>query len=157
MAASVRIWLEVAHHPGFRIGGWAFLRQNAREVSGTAGGARGVDLERTSLAAIAASLTGLASDTHVDLQSASPLVLAIPRRIAAAEAGDDPPSDNLDLWAQAATVLRRVRLAPRLAETGPDTPSAFIAAWADFARDRAKDRGAFTSAIPKPNLAKAGV
>ncbi len=26
MPSSVRIWLEVAHHASFRIGGWAFLR-----------------------------------------------------------------------------------------------------------------------------------
>jgi hypothetical protein len=45
----------------------------------------------------------------------------------------------------------------RRAEPAPGTPTAFAAAWADLARDRAKDKGAFTAAIPKPNLAKAGV
>ena len=57
MPESVRIWLEVAHHAAFRIGGWAFVRANAGEVSGTAGGARAIDLERVSLAALAAALT----------------------------------------------------------------------------------------------------
>jgi hypothetical protein len=47
----------------------------------------------------------------------------------------------------------------RRAELTPDaeTPTPFAAAWAEFARDRAKDKGAFTAAIPKQNLAKAGV
>jgi len=157
MPASVRIWLEVAHHAGFRAGGWAFVRRNAGEVSGIAGGARAIDLERTSLAALAAALAGLAQGASVELQSASPSVLAIPGRIAAAEAGENPPTENLDLWAQAVSALRRVRLVTRRSEIAPGAPTAFAAAWADFARDRAKDKGAFTAVIPKPNLAKAGV
>ena len=42
------------------------------------------------------------------------------------------------------------------ARSGPDanTPSAFAGAWADLARDKANAKGAFASAIPKPNLAK---
>ena len=155
MPAQVRIWLEVAHHASFRIGGWAFVRRNAGEVSGTAGGARQIDLERTSLAAIAAALAGAEPSANVELLSASKSVLAIPDRLTAAEAGENPPEENLDLWAQASTALRRVRLVMRPAESG--APTAFAAAWADFARDRAKDKGAFTAAIPKPNLAKAGV
>jgi hypothetical protein len=157
MPASIRIWVEVAHHATFRIGGWAFVRVNAGEVSGTAGGARGIDLERTSLAAIAAAMTDLPRGACVELHTSSPAALAIPGRIAAAEAGENPPPENLDLWAQAITALRRVRLVTRPAELAPSSPTAFAAAWAEFARDRAKDRGAFTAVIPKPNLAKAGV
>ncbi|MDB5480226.1 MAG: hypothetical protein JWO83_1279 [Caulobacteraceae bacterium] len=157
MPASVRIWLEVAHHANFRIGGWAIVRLNAGEVSGSAGGARRFDLERTSLAAIAAALADLAPGAGVELQTASPAVLAIPCRITAAEAGQNAPVENVDLWAQAATAIRRVRLVTRRAELAPGAPTAVAAAWADFARDRAKDRGAFTAVIPKANLAKAGV
>lgn len=157
MPASVLIWLEVAHHANFRIGGWASLRVDAGEVSGSAGGARRFDLEQTSLAAIAAALAGLAQGAGVELQTASPAVLAIPGRISAAEAGENAPVENLELGAQAATALRRVRLVTRRAEVAPGAPTAFAAAWADFACVRAKDRGAFTAVIPKPNLAKAGV
>jgi hypothetical protein len=157
MPPSVRIWLEVAHHANFRIGGWAVVRLNAGEVSGTAGGARRFDLEQTSLAAIVAALAGLAQGAGVELQTSSPQVLAIPGRITAAEAGENAPMENLELWAQATTALRRVRLVTRHAELAPDGPTAFAAAWADFARDRAKDKGTFTAVIPKPNLAKAGV
>jgi hypothetical protein len=157
MSAPVRIWLEVAHHAAFRIGGWAFLRADAGAVSGTAGGRRAIDLERTSLAAIAASLAGVGQGACVELRTSSDAVLAIPGRIAAAEAGENPPGENLDLWAQAATALRRVRLVAHHAELAPGAPAAFAAAWADFARDRAKDKGAFAAPIPKQNLAKAGV
>jgi hypothetical protein len=157
VSASVRIWLEVAHHATFRIGGWAFVRANGGAVSGTAGGRRAIDLERTALEALAAALADLTKGACAELHTASPAVLAIPGRIAIAEAGEIPPSENLDLWAQVATALRRVRLVTRRPDLVPDGPGAFAAAWADFARDRAKDKGAFTAAIPKPNLAKAGV
>jgi hypothetical protein len=157
MNAPVRIWLEVAHHKAFRIGGWAFVRLAAGEVSGTAGGERRIDLERTGLAALAAALRDLPPGASVELHTSSPQLLAIPRRVAAAEIGENPPADNLDLWAQAATALRRLDLRVSRAEPAPRSPSAFAAAWADLARDRAKDKGAFTAAIPKPNLAKAGV
>ncbi len=39
----------------------------------------------------------------------------------------------------------------------PGAPSAFAAAWAELARDKAKTKGPFLSPIPKVNLAKAGV
>jgi ribonuclease HI len=157
MATSVRIWLEAAHHESFRIGGWAFVRLTAGEVRGAAGGARRVDPEQASLIAFAAALADPAPGAGVDLHTSSSLVLDIPGRITAAEAGDNAPTQNLDLWAQAATALRRVRLVTCRAELTPGSPAAFAAAWADFARDRAKDKGAFTAVIPKSNLAKAGV
>lgn len=157
MPAPVRIWLEVAHHPAFRVGGFAFLRQAAGEVSGTAGGERRIDAERAGLAALIAALSGLPGGAEVELHTSSAQLLAIPRRIAAAEAGEDAPADNLDLWAQARTAFQRLRLVMRPAAPAPRTPSAFAAAWAELGRDRAKDKGAFTAAIPKPNLAKAGV
>jgi ribonuclease HI len=157
MPAPVRIWLEVAHHAAFRIGGWAFVRLEAGGVSGTAGGERRIDAERTGLMALAAALRDLAPGAAVELHTASPQLLAIPRRIATAEAGETPPTENLDLWAQAATALRRPGFVVRRSEPAPGSPAAFAAAWADLARDRAKDKGAFTAAIPKPNLAKAGV
>jgi hypothetical protein len=155
MNAPVRIWLEIAHHEAFRIGGWAFVRTNGGEVSGTAGGERRIDPERTALAAMA--LRDLAPGASVELYTSSSRLLAIPARISAANAGENPPSENLDLWAQIATTLRVVCVRVSRAELAPRSGSAFAAAWADLARDRAKDKGAFTSAIPKPNLAKAGV
>jgi len=157
MHAPVRIWLEVAHHQAFRVGGWAFVRLKGGEVSGAAGGERRIDPERTALAAIAAALRNLAPGTSVELHTSSSQLLAIPGRISAAEAGEKPPAENLDLWAQVATALRDLGVRMGRAELAPRSGSAFAAAWADLARDRAKDKGAFISAIPKANLAKAGI
>jgi hypothetical protein len=157
MPAPVRIWLEVAHHGAFRIGGWAFVRVNAGAVSGSAGGERRVDLERTALAAFVAALSGLAPGEGAELLTSAPSVLAIPRRVAAAETGESPPTEDLALWAQAAAALARPGLVISPASVAPHTPTSFAAAWADLACDRAKDKGAFTAVIPKHNLAKAGV
>ena len=157
MNAPARIWLEVAHHKAFRVGGWAFVRAQGGEVSGVAGGDRRIDTGRTDLAALAAALRDLPPGTAVELYTSSPQVLAIPARVAAAEAGEEPPTEDLDLWAQTATTLRRLEVHMRRADLAPRSPAAFASAWADLARDRAKDKGAFTSAIPKPNLAKAGI
>ena len=155
-AEPVRIWLEASHHPAFRVGGWAWVRAEAGAVSGWAGGARGVDAERAALLALAAALKAEAgAGRAVRVMTASAGVAAIPARIAAAEAGGEAPAADLELWAQAMAALGRdVEIVP--AATGPGTPGAFAQAWAELARDKAKG-GAFLSAIPKPNLAKAGV
>ena len=157
MPAPVIIWLEIAHHAAFRIGGWAYVRLNAGVVSGTAGGERQTDPERSALTAISAALGILPPGSAVELHTSSPLVLATPRRIGAAEAGEDPPNDNLDLWAKVSVVLGRVDLVVRRAQPTPGGTSAFAAAWADFAQGRARARGLFSAPIPKVNLAKAGV
>jgi len=158
MPATIRIWLELAHHAAFRVGGWAFVRVDAAgQVSGTAAGERRLDPGRAALLALRAALQGLPPGVPAELSTASAAVLAIPRRLAAAEAGQDPPGEDLDLWAQAATALRSGQVALRRAEPAPGSPAVFAAAWAELARDRAKDKGAFSAAIPKPNLAKAGV
>jgi len=157
MSAPIRIWLEIAHHAAFRVGGWAFVRADAGGVSGAAGGERQIDLERAGLAGLLAALRDVSAGASVELFTASPDLLAVPRRIAAAEASEDPPAANLDLWASVSTELRRLKVTARRAERAPQSPTAFAAAWADLARDRAKDKGAFKAPIPKPNLAKAGV
>jgi hypothetical protein len=144
----LRIWLEVAHHTAFRIGGWAFVRAQADGLTGQAGGERRLDAERTALLALLAALKGLQGPAT--LATASPLVAAIPARIAAFEAGEPAPAENLDLWAQATTALKAVRIV-----RAPANP--FCAGWAELARDRAKDKGSFSAPIPKANLAKAGV
>jgi hypothetical protein len=154
MSAPDRLWLEISHHAAFRVGGWAFVRRG-ESVTGQAGGARRLDLERTALSALVAALRGPFAGP-VEIRTSSAELAAIPARIAAAEAGEDPPQDHLELWAEAAGLLRRTGAA--ISRSGPTEPaSAFAAAWAAFARDRAKDKGPFESAIPKPNLAKAGV
>ena len=157
MATSIQIWLEIAHRAKYRLGGWAFVRGVRGGVVGTAGGARQSDLERTSLLALAGALAGLAQGAVVQLHTSSPELLALPARIAEFEANNSAPSENLDAWAQVSTGLRRIQLDMRPVSSAPDSRAAFAAAWAAFALDRTRDRGAFTAPIPKSNLLKAGV
>ena len=157
MAAPLVIWLETSHHAAFRMAGWAHVRADGGAVAGWAGGDRRMDAERTALSGLLAALRDLPPARPVRLLTASPLVAAIPARIAAAKAGDDPPTDNLDLWAQAMKVLAAGPVQIERAAREPAGIPEFAAAWAEFARDKAKDKGPFTSAIPKPNLAKLDV
>ena len=151
MSAPIRIWLEISHHTAFRVGGWAWVRADGVSVSGHAGGDRSVDAERTALAGLIAALDRPPGPQPSQLHTASDLVVAIPARIKVAQAGEDPPTENLDLWARATTLLAA---APVAIVPTSGAPAVFAAAWADFARDRAKDRGRFAAPIPKANLAR---
>ena len=155
MADAVRIWVETTHHAAFRCGGWAFVRKDPGGLSGAAGGDRSVTPERAMLAGLAEALKGLTVGASVEVRSSNARIAALPARIASFGSGVDPPTENLDLWAQLTTALKSVRIVG--AVNSPGTPSAFAAAWAELARDKAKATGPFRSAIPKPNLLKAGV
>ncbi|MEP6475394.1 MAG: ribonuclease H [Gemmatimonadota bacterium] len=152
-ALPIRIWLEIDHQTTFRSGGWAFVLAEGSALSGVAGGERGPSAERIALAGLAEALKGAPPAAAVEVRTASAAVLAAYRRLTNT---DDPPAEDLELWAQIATSLkgRPVRFAP--APAAPRTPGAFAAAWAELARDKAKTRP-FRAAIPKTNLAKAGV
>jgi hypothetical protein len=65
------------------------------------------------------------------------------------------PEEDLDLWAPILTASAGRRLSLSIAPAAAATPLGFAAAWAELSRDKAKATGAFTAAIPKPNLAKA--
>lgn len=151
-AAPHRLWTRSAHHPAFRSGGWAWVRLVAGERAGQAGGERGATARRMTLAGLAAALKDLPPGP-VAIDLGDPALAALLRRIAAGEtlADDAAPTDDLDLWAALTTALkgRAVTFAP-IAKG-----AAFAQAWADLAMDKAKMGGAFASAIPKPNLAKA--
>jgi len=157
MSHPIRVWLEVSHHAAFRVGGWAWVRADGASISGNAGGDKRIDHERAALAGLVAAFGKAPGPRPVQLHTASDLVAAIPARIEAARAGETPPDRDLDLWAQAMTALAATPVAIVRTLPAPGAPTAFTAAWAEFARDNAKDRGPFTSPIPKVNLAKAGV
>jgi hypothetical protein len=152
-ALPIRIWLEIDHQAAFRAGGWAYVLAEGTALSGAAGGDRAATAEQSGLAVLIEAVKGAPAGSSVEVRSASAAVLAIFRRLA--DAGHAPDAD-LDLWAQLSTTLkvRSVRFAP--AAAAPRTPGAFAAAWAELARDKAKTRP-FRAAIPKVNLAKAGV
>ena len=151
MPDPIRIWLEISHHAAFRVGGWAWVRADGASVTGHAGGDWRIDAERIALAGLIAALGKTPSPRPVQLHTASGLVAAIPARIKAAQTGEDPPTSNLDLWAQVTTVLAAAPVTIVPAAAGP---AAFAAAWAELARDKSKSKGPFASPIPKVNLTK---
>ncbi len=124
---AARLWVEVSHHPAFLCGGWAWVLEQGGMLSGAAGGARNLNAEANERAALVAAL-GTAPKTPIVLLSSSTGLLALP-------VGDRE--------------VKRVSGSVR-----PRTPGAFALAWAELARDKAKAKGAFAAAIPKPNLAK---
>ena len=150
MADTICIWVETSHHTAFRCAGWAFVRRDADGLTGAAGGERHVTPDRALLSGLAQALKGLPAGAAVEVRTGNRQIAALPHRIASFTTGEDPPTEDLDLWAQLSTALGAVRILPA-------PTNAFAAAWAELARDKAKATGAFRSAIPKPNLAKAGV
>lgn len=155
MSDPVRIWLATSYAAPFRTGGWAFVRSAGPAVAGMAGGDRRIGAQRLSLQALLAALKDVPAGAAVDLVTADALIAAVPR-VLAPEPGDEPPAEDLDLWAAVTTALRdrSIRIARQVPT--PGNPLAFATAWAEQARERAKG-GPFAFAIPKPNLAKAGV
>ena len=149
---STRLWLGVLFDPIYRCGGWAVVRQGAEGALGHAGGLRQTDPGALAAAALEAGLKGVEG----------PVALVLGKDLAG-------PVSSLAVWAKAgwteadgAPVAEgwkalAARLSGRSASLmrAPDgANAAFVAAWAELGRDRAKAQGPFTAAIPKPNLAK---
>ena len=153
MSDIIRIWIETTHNPAFRSGGWAYVLAEGRALSGAAGGERTPSPERVALAGLAEALKGVPAGFRAEVHSASPLVVGVPRRMAA----DEPPGEDLELWAQIATACKDRTVTFAKGVNAPKTPVAFATAWAELARDKVKNGGAFRAAIPKINLGKAGV
>ena len=153
MSDIIRIWIEITHNPAFRSGGWAYVLAEGRALLGAAGGERTASAERVTLARLVGALTAAPAGAYVEVRSTSPLVIAAPLRMDAT----DPPTEDLELWAQLAAALKARSVAFARIASAPRTPPAFAAAWADLARDKVKNGGAFRAAIPKINLGKAGV
>jgi len=154
MANLIRIWIETTHNAAFRSGGWAYVLAEGSALSGAAGGERTGSPERIALAGLTEALKGAPVGMAVEVLSSIPLVRGAPQRMAGA---GEPPSEDLELWAQLTTALKGRSARFEAAANAPRTPTAFATAWAELARDKAKSAGAFRAAIPKVNLAKAGV
>jgi ribonuclease HI len=156
MSDTIRIWIEVSHHAAFRSGGWAFVRAEGRALAGAAGGERTGSPERIAIAGLLAALQDLPPVADVEVHSTARVIAAAARRVAEVEAGAEAPADDLDLWARLSTALKTHRVGFAATASQPRTPTAFAAAWAELARDKAKTTP-FRATIPKVNLAKAGV
>jgi hypothetical protein len=127
-----------------------------RALSGAAGGERAGSAEAIALAGLLAALSDLPPAADVEVISATAQVARAARRLAEIEAGAGVPADELALWARLSAVLKARPVRFSATARTPRTPTAFAAAWAELARDKAKTRP-FRAAIPKANLAKAGV
>jgi ribonuclease HI len=157
MSDVIRIWVETSHNAALRCGGWAYVLAEGSALSGAAGGERTPSSERMALAGLVEALKDVPAKAGLEVLSAQPLILETPRRLAAFAAGEEPPEDNVELWAQLSKALKEHQATFRRVINEPRTPTAFAAAWTDLARDKAKASGAFRAPIPKSNLAKAGV
>ncbi len=162
MTKPLRIWARASHHPAFRCGGWAWVRDDGQgEPAGQAGGERNTTAGRMGLAALAAALKDTpqgASAGPVILDLADlPLARAV-NRLARGPAftPEEAPTEDLDLWAQLTTALagRAVTFIPATSQPFKGGPAAFAQAWAELAQDKAKAAGPFIAAIPRANLAK---
>jgi hypothetical protein len=155
MSTPHRLFVETTHHAAFRYGGWGVAREIGGVVSGQAGGERNTTAARIDLMALIAAFQDLPAGPVV-LQSASAGVLAAARLLASPPAGgsEAAPEDDLDLWAQALKAVQGRALTVKAGSKGPNTPAAFLGAWAEVGQDKAKGLGRFSAAIPRPNLAK---
>ncbi len=156
MSGPTKIWLSAAFSPVYRCGGWASVRLSEGQRSGLAGGERNTTASRLALCGLAAALRDLAPAAVVEIRSACAELAPFAGLLASLSAPTQaaPPEDDLDLWAPILTASKGRRLSLSVASVAPGTPLAFAAAWADLSSDKAKAAGAFSAAIPKPNLAK---
>lgn len=157
---TLRLWIEIDHQAPYRTGGWAWLRHDGAAVTGAAGGGRDVDARAFSLCALEAALADLPEGAAVALHLSDTGLIDAVRTMSARRAagwvnatGDlDPQAKTWEMVAKTLTgrALSLVRTQP----ADPRTPAGFAAAWAELARDKAKTKGTFKNAIPRPNLAK---
>jgi hypothetical protein len=152
MTNPAQIWIGAAQHPAFGCGGWASVRVVGGQVSGAAGGERNTTAGRMALAGLVSALQNLpAALGSIRILMTGPELAILPEILA----GRTQPEADLDLWAPIAKAAKTCRLELSRVVLDPATPTAFVAAWADLAMDKAKATGPFTAAIPKSNLAKA--
>lgn len=149
-----RLWIAAAYHSAFLCGGWGYVRGQG---DGQAGGQRNTTAQTMTLTSLLAALKDLPAG-HVHIHTSDAAFARLVGKIAAGQPllEKEAPTDNLPLWAQLTTALKRHPPTFTLSQpTGfPGDPAAFAQAWADLAMDKAKAAGPFTAAIPKPNLAK---
>lgn len=157
---TLRLWIEINYQAPYRTGGWAWLRQDGKAVTGAAGGARDVDIEAFCAHAFQAALVNLPADTAVALHLSEPLMIEAIRTMSArraagwtTEAGD--PAPEAEAWEAVAKALTgRALSLVRTQPTDARSPAGFAAAWAELGREKAKTKGTFKNLIPKPNLTK---
>ena len=143
--------IEVWTHGGCAgggYGGWSYVIREGDEWRGVAGGATRTDAEAMALTGLLAALDTLAAapkGARFELHFVDPMLLAgselhleLSRRLD--KIGEDRPG--------------KLKIVPARKSANADDWASFLSSWAEFARDKAKARGAFSAPIPKLNIAK---
>lgn len=164
MTDTITLWTDGVCTDSRGFGGWAYVRTWRGEARGVAGGERQAVTARMELTAVVralAELEGMPAAAPVTVCSDSALVITGAASLAAWKAAGwvtdtGEPVAHRDLWEKIAGVVlaRPVTFTRVTATPSGKEPAGFVAAWSDFAREKCKAAGAFTSPIPKPNLAK---
>lgn len=130
MRRPATVWVHAlsSAEPGY--GGWAYVIDPAGgALTGAAGGARAVTVQTMLLTALLDALAGLEDGAAATI---------------CCNLDPDPDAADPALRGRFAAVARRLILRR--------AANPFTKAWADEGQKIAKTRGAFRSAIPKPNL-----
>jgi len=146
-ALAIEIWIHGACAAG-GYGGWSYVIRADNQWRGVAGGATRTDAETMALTGLAAALDAVKGEPRgaaLRLHLSDPSLLEPADTNAALRAG---VTKALAGWAAPPAILDSRRAANARAW------SDFLSSWADFARDKAKARGAFSAPIPKLNIAK---
>jgi hypothetical protein len=152
---TLRIWTAACHHAAFRCGGWAYVREGAPELAGTAGGDRNATLAQMAFAGLAASLKTLPkADSAVEVLTPHTELVGLSPYLKSRTTPETLSPEVLGSWLTIQHLAASRPIQITYDEPIARTPIAFVLAWADLARDKAKAGGHFLSPIPKPNLAK---
>ena len=156
---TTQIWVHGLAHPAFRNGGWAYVVRTSSGLTGRAGGDRNTLAPRMALSGLLDAATSLPTIGAMTIVLTDPgLTRLAHERHELADRGwttqEGEPVPDRDFWIALAAKIGLTQVSFELARLAPNTPMGFVAAWAEFAADKAKASGAFISSLPKPNLAK---
>jgi ribonuclease HI len=162
-ATPMLIWTggDCAGPPGYGYGGWAWLSLRGGAARGFAGGERHTTAAAMALRAMIEALNAAAGEpaTSIQLDPGDAGVARIGADLVGREAAgwrtaEGDPIEHPELWKEVAAAVRATHAPVRFVAAGPPASDArvFVDAWIDFARDKCKAKGAFTAAIPRPNL-----
>ena len=146
-ANTTEVWIHGACAGG-GYGGWSYVIREGEQWRGVAGGATRTDAE-------AMALTGLLSalESPGEAPKGGQLVLHL-ADVAMLNGSNAHPELARRLAKVLADRPGKLKVAEARKAANAKAWSEFLSSWADFARDKAKTRGAFSAVIPKPNIAK---
>jgi ribonuclease HI len=146
-ANTTDVWIHGACAGG-GYGGWSYVVREGEQWRGAAGGATRTDAEAMALTGLVAAIEALG-----EASKAGQLALHL-TDVAMLNGSDTHPELARRLAKRLADRSGALKVVEAKTAANAAAWTAFLASWADFARDRAKTRGAFSAPIPKLNVAK---